>query len=88
MQELISLCLGVLIGGFIGFDVGAKRIVDKAEIAAQRFIDEVRARFGSEVKCEVEVSKDGLGNPVTQTVELIELPKDVEDLGAELFKLK
>lgn len=88
MQEFISLGFGVLIGGFVGFNVGVERVVDKAEIAAQRFIDAVRARFGSPVEWNVEVGKDESGNPLVQTFELLELPEDIEDLGAELFKLK
>lgn len=88
MQEFISLCFGVLVGGFVGFNVGGKRVVGKVQIAAQRFIDAVRDRFGSHVEWNVEVGKDESGNPVMQTVELIELPEDLENLGAELFKLK
>ena len=88
MQEFISLCLGVLVGGLIGFNVGVKRIVDKAKVAAQAFIDALRDRFGSVVKHEVEVGKDEFGDQVVETVEFIELPDDWEYLGAELFNLK
>lgn len=88
MQELISLCLGVLVGGFIGFNVGVNRIVDEAEISAQTFIDALRDRFGSPVKREVKVGEDESGDPVVETVVFVELPEDLEDLGAELFKLK
>lgn len=83
MQEFIALGFGVLVGGFLGFKVGVKRIVDKAEIAAQNFIDALRDRFGSVVEREVEV-----GDPEVETVEFIELPEDLEDLGAELFNLR
>ena len=88
MQELIALGFGVLVGGFIGFNVGVKRIVDKAEIAAQNFIDALRDRFGSVVEREVEVGEDEFGDPEVETVEFIELPEHLEDLGAELFNLK
>lgn len=40
------------------------------------------------VEWNVEVGKDASGNPVMQTIELLELPEDLENLGAELFKLK
>ena len=83
MQEFIALGFGVLVGGFIGFKVGVKRIVDKAEIAAQNFIDALRDRFGSVVEREVEV-EDG----VFDTYEFIELPEDLEELVESLFNLK
>ena len=88
MQEFIALGFGVLIGGFVGFNVGVKRIVDKAEVAAQNFIDALRDRFGSVVEREVEVWEDEFGDPEVETAEFIELPEDLEDLGAELFNLK
>lgn len=88
MQELIALGFGVLVGGFVGFNVGVRRIVDKAEVAAQNFIDALRDRYGSVVECEVEVGEDEFGNPVVETAEFVELPEDLEDLGAELFNLK
>ena len=88
MQELITLGFGLVIGGFVGFSVGVKRIVDKAEIAAQNFIDALRDRFGSVVEREVEVGEDEFGNPVLETAEFVELPEDLEALGAELFNLK
>ena len=87
MQELITLGFGLVIGGFVGFSVGVKRIVDKAEIAAQNFIDALRDRFGSVVEREVEVGEDEFGDPKVETVEFIELPEDLEALGAELFNL-
>lgn len=87
MQEFIALGFGVLvggfIGGFIGFNVGVECVVDKAEVAAQTFIDALRYRFGSVVEREVEVGEDEV-----ETVEFVELPEDLEDLGAELFNLK
>lgn len=86
MQEFIALGFGVLVGGFIGFNVGVKRIVDKAEVASQNFIDALRDRFGSVVEREVEVGEDG--DPEVETVEFIELPEYLEDLGAKLFNLK
>lgn len=88
MQEFISLCFGVLVGGFIGFNVGVERITGKVQVAAQRYIDAVRKRFGSPIEWNFEVGKDASGNPVMQTIELLELPEDLENLGAELFKLK
>ena len=88
MQELITLGFGLVIGGFVGFDVGVKRVVDKAEVAAQNFIDALRHRFGSVVEREVEVGEDEFGDPEVETVEFVELPEDLEDLGAELFNLK
>ena len=88
MQELITLGFGLVIGGFIGFDVGVERVVDKAEVAAQNFIDALRHRFGSVVEREVEVGEDEFGDPEVETVEFVELPEDLEDLGAELFNLK
>ena len=83
MQELIALGFGVLVGGFIGFNVGVQRIVDKAEAAAQDFLDAMRDRFGSVVEREVEV-EDG----VFETYEFIELPEDLEELAEPLFNLK
>ena len=83
MQEFIVLGFGVLVGGFVGFNVGVKRIVDKAEVAAQDFIDALRDRYGSAVEREVVV-----GDEEVEVVEFIELPEDLEDLGAELFNLK
>ena len=88
MQEFIALGFGVLVGGFIGFNVGVKRIVDKAEVAAQNFIDALRDRYGSAVEREVVVGEDEFGDEETEVVEFIELPEDLEDLGAELFNLK
>ena len=91
MQELITLGFGLVIGGFIGcnvgFNVGVREVVDKAEVAAQNFIDALRDRFGSVVEREVEVGEDEFGDPEVETVEFIELPEDLEDLGAELFNL-
>ena len=83
MQEFIALGIGVLVGGFIGFNVGVKRIVDKAEVTAQNFIDALRDRYGSAVEREVV-----FGDEETEVVEFIELPEHLEDLGAELFNLK
>ena len=88
MQELIALGFGVIVGGFIGFNVGVKRIVDKAEVAAQNFIDALHDRYGCVVAREVEVGEDEFGDPEVEIVEFIELPEDLEDLGAELFNLK
>ena len=88
MKDLIIIGLGLVIGGFIGFNVGAQRVVDKAEVAAQNFIDALRYRFGSVVEREVEVGEDEFGNPEVETVEFVELPEDLEDLGAELFNLE
>lgn len=83
MQEFIALGFGVLVGGFLGFNVGVKRIVDKAEVAAQDFIDALRDRYGSAVEREVVFGMD----EEAEVVEFIELPEDLEDLGAELFNL-
>ncbi len=88
MKELITIGLCLVIGGFIGFNVGVKRIVDKAEIAAQNFIDALRDRFGSVVEREVVVGEDEFGDEEVEVAEFIELPEDLEDLGAELFNLK
>jgi len=89
MNQIIPLCFGILIGGFIGFNVGVKRIVDKAEVAAQSFIDALRDRYGSVVEREVVICGWAeFGDEETEVVEFIELPEDLEDLGAELFNLK
>ena len=88
MQELITLGLGLVIGGFVGFNVGVRKVVDKAEAAAQNFIDALRDRFGSVVEREVEVDTDEFGDPVTEVVEFIELPEDLEELAEPLFNLK
>ena len=83
MQELITLGFGLVIGGFVGFNVGVDKIVGKAEAAAQDFLDAVRDRFGSVVEREVEV-KAG----VFKTYEFIELPEDLEELAKPMFNLK
>ena len=83
MQELITLGLGLVLGGFVGFNVGVRKVVDKAEAAAQNFIDALRDRFGSVVEREVEV-EDG----VFEASEFIELPEDLEELAEPLFNLK
>ena len=83
MKDLITIGLGLVIGGFIGFNVGVERVVYKAEVAAQTFIDALRDRFGSVVEREVEV-EDG----VFETYEFIELPEDLEELAEPLFNLK
>lgn len=83
MQELITLGFGLVIGGFVGFNVGVRKVVDKAEAAAQNFIDALRDRFGSVVEREVEVEDD-----VFETYEFIELPEDLEELAEPLFNLK
>ena len=83
MQELITLGFGLVIGGFVGFNVGVRKVVDKAEAAAQNFIDALRDRFGSVVEREVEV-----GDGVFETYEFIVLPEDLEELAKPLFNLK
>lgn len=88
MQEFITLGFGVLVGGFIGFNVGVRKVVDKAEVAAQNFIDALHDRYGSVVEREVVVGKDEFGDARVEVVEFIELPEDLEDLGAGLFNLK
>ena len=92
MQELITLGFGLVIGGFVGFSVGfsvgVRKVVDKAEAAAQDFIDALRDRFGSVVEREVEVDTDEFGDPITEVVEFIELPEDIEELAEPLFNLK
>ena len=88
MQELITLGFGLVIGGFVGFNVGVREVVDKAEAAAQDFIDALRHRFGSVVEREVEVDTDEFGDPVTEVVEFVELPEDIEELAEPLFNLK
>lgn len=88
MQELITLGFGLVIGGFVGFNVGVHKVVDKAEAAAQDFLDAMRDRFGSVVGREVEVDTDEFGDPVTEVVEFIELPEDLEELAEPLFNLK
>lgn len=88
MQELITLGFGLVIGGFVGFNVGVRKVVDKAEAAAQDFLDALRDRFGSVVEREVEVDTDEFGDPVTEVVEFIELPEDLGELAEPLFNLK
>lgn len=88
MQELITLGFGLVIGGFVGFNAGVRKVVDKAEAAAQDFLDALRDRFGSVVEREVEVDTDEFGDPVTEVVEFIELPEDLEELAEPLFNLK
>lgn len=88
MQEFIALGFGGLVGGGLGFNVGVRCIVDKAEVAAHNFIDALRDRFGSVVEREVEVGEDEFGDPEVETVAFVELPEHLEDLGAELFNLK
>ena len=88
MKELITIGFGLVIGGFVGFNVGVRKVVDKAEAAAQNFIDALRDRFGSVVEREVEVDTDEFGDPVTEVVEFIELPEDLEELAEPLFNLK
>ena len=88
MQELTTLGFGLVIGGFVGFNVGVLKVVDKAEAAAQVFLDAVRDRFGSVVEREVEVDEDEFGDPITEVVEFIELPEDLEELAEPLFNLK
>ena len=88
MQELITLGFGLVIGGFVGFNVGVRKVVDKAEAAAQDFIDALRDRFGSVVEREVEVDTDEFGDPITEVVEFLELPEDIEELAVPLFNLK
>lgn len=88
MQELPTLGFGLVIGGFVGFNVGVRKVVDKAEAAAQDFLDAMRDRFGSVVEREVEVDTDEFGDPVTEVVEFIELPEDLEELAEPLFNLK
>ena len=88
MQELITLGFGLVIGGVVGFNVGVCKVVDKAEAAAQNFIDALRDRFGSVVEREVEVDTDEFGDPVTEVVEFIELPEDLEELAEPLFNLE
>lgn len=88
MQELITLGFGLVIGGFVGFNVGVRKVVDKAEAAAQDFLDALRDRFGSVVEREVEVDTGEFGDPVTEVVEFIELPEDLEELAEPLFNLK
>lgn len=88
MQELITLGFGLVIGGFVGFNVGVRKVVDKAGAAAQDFLDAMRDRFGSVVEREVEVDTDEFGDPVTEVVEFIELPEDLEELAEPLFNLK
>lgn len=83
MKELITIGFGLVIGGFVGFNVGVRKVVDKAEAAAQDFLDALRDRFGSTVEREVKV-EDG----VFETYEFTELPEDLEDLADELFNLK
>ena len=83
MQELITLGFGLVIGGFVGFNVGVRKVVDKAEAAAQNFIDALRDRFGSVVEREVEV-----GDGVFETYEFTVLPEDLEELAKPLFNLK
>lgn len=88
MQELITLGFGLVIGGFVGFNVGVRKVVDKAEAAAQDFLDALRDRFGSVVEREIEVDEDEFGDPITEVVEFIELPEDLEELAEPLFNLK
>ena len=88
MQELIALGLGFSVGVLVGFDVGVQRIVDKAEVAAQNFIDALRDRYGSVVEREVEVGEDEFGDPEVETAEFVELPEDIEELAVPLFNLK
>ena len=83
MQELITLGFGLVIGGFVGFNVGVRKVVDKAEAAAQNFIDALRDRYGSVVEREVEV-----GDGVFETYEFTVLPEDLEELAKPLFNLK
>lgn len=88
MQELITLGFGLVIGGFVGFNVGVRKVVDKAEAAAQDFLDALRDRFGSVVERAVDVDEDEFGDPITEVVEFIELPEDLEELAEPLFNLK
>lgn len=88
MTGIISLGFGLLLGGVVGFNFGVRTIVDKAEAAAQDFLDAMRDRYGSVVEREVGLDTDEFGDPVTEVVEFIELPEDLEELAEPLFNLK
>ena len=39
MQEFISFCFGVIVGGFIGFNADVARVLHKVKIATQKLIN-------------------------------------------------
>ena len=86
MQELISLGFGLLVGGFVGFNYGVKRVADRAAEAAHDLLEAMRERFGSTVRRTVTV-EGGEWDDTTEA-EFLELPEDIEDLGDELFNLR
>lgn len=86
MQELISLGFGLLVGGFVGFNYGVKRVADRAAEAAHDLLEAMRERFGSTVRRTVTV--EGGEWYDTTEAEFLELPEDIEDLGDELFNLR
>ena len=88
MQELITLGFGLVIGGFVGFNVGVSKVEAKFEAAVKDFLDALRDRFGSVVEHEVKVGTDEFGDPTTVVAEFIELPEDLEELAKPLFNLK
>lgn len=55
MQELIGLGFGLLVGGFVGFNYGVKRVADRAAEAAHDLLEAMRERFGATVRRTVTV---------------------------------
>ena len=90
MQELISLGFGLLVGGFVGFNYGVKRVADHAAEAAHDLLEAMRERFGSTVRRTVRrpVTVEGGEWYDTAEAEFLELPEDIEVLGDKLFNLR
>ena len=82
MQDFIFIVAGAILFGGLGFYLGQRHIVARAEAAAQDFIDALRERFGT------TITRDVLVDGVTEPVEFVELPDDLEELGDALFNLK
>lgn len=87
MQELIVLTLGLAVGGFVGFNVGIRRMVDKAEEAAQDFVDALRVTYGTLVQHDLVVGEAEDGTELVERIEVVELTPELEALGGKLFTL-
>ncbi len=88
-MELLTLGIGLLLGGIVGFNFGVRKVADACHESAHKFIDALRDRYGSERLVLAGGPTDAPVDPATDnTVEVLLLDSDIEALASPLFHLR
>ncbi len=76
---LLTLGVGLLLGGILGFNFGVRKTADACHEAAHKFVDALRERYG------VERQRVTLA---AEPIDIVLLDNDIEALAVPLFHLE